>query len=724
MSAVTQGKVTGRTAGHPATPPWPLVALLVVLVLPLGVAALAWGRFGTNLAMWWPAAGVAVIAVSLCPRRHRVPAGLAVALLGALANLLFGRDLAVAVPLGLATGGEAVVAATLLTRNRDERPALHGLDDLVRFVVAALAGATVAGLFVAVGLTIDGADSAVTWRTVFASHIAAVLAITPLGLVAPQVRQRAGATEVAVQCLTLAVVVGAVFAPDQSLPLIYLVFVPLLWGAMRLGVRAVAGQVCFVAVVITSTTTLGWGPFANLPDATPQVVAALSQAAIASCALVALPLAMLKSLRAVALDAASSSSDLLDDILAAATSTAVIGTDLEGRIEFFNLGAEEITGWPAVEVVGRAGLDVVLRPRTTDDPDDPGELMVTVSDRAPELLALEALIEPFLDGTEDSTFRTDWTMLRKDGVERTLNVSISRRYDQGRPVGYVGIAEDVTEKRREESSAAAALDAERQLVDRLAQVDRTKNDFMSTVSHELRTPITSILGYSQLLLSDETGALPVMHRQIVGRIERNGRRLLGLIEDMLTMSQVEVGDFRYVFQRVDLRSVVQSAVETEMSVFGTLGVHLTQDIVGEPAWVEADPDKLERAIAALLDNAAKYSQPGDEVHLLVACDEDAARVCVVDRGLGISEEDQRHLFDRFFRGSDAHARAIQGAGLGLSVTSMIVDGHGGTLCCESALGEGSTFTVVLPFAAEAGGSLGSAEAAEASLTDTEAVGDA
>jgi signal transduction histidine kinase len=380
----------------------------------------------------------------------------------------------------------------------------------------------------------------------------------------------------------------------------------------------------------------------------------------------------------------------------------VIGTDLDGRIEFFSLGAEEISGWRAAEVVGRACLTSVA---DADPQEHPGRLVVTIADHAPDTDSLEALIEPFLEGLEDPTFRDDWVLVRRDGELRTVAVNVSRRYDQGRPVGYVGIAEDVTDKRREESFAAAALDSERQLVERLAQVDRTKNDFMSTVSHELRTPITSILGYSQLLLSDETGALPVMHRQIVGRIERNGRRLLGLIEDMLTMSQVEVGDFRYVFQRVDLRSVVQSAVETEMSVFGTLGVQLSQDIVGEPVWVDADPDKLERALAALLDNAAKYSQPGDLVHLHVGCDESAARVCVVDHGLGISTEDQDHLFDRFFRGSDAHARAIQGAGLGLSVTSMIVDGHGGSISCESVLGEGSTFTVVLPFAAEGVGAV-------------------
>ena len=699
MSAVTPGKVTGRTT-RPDAPPWPLVGMLVVLVLPLGVAALEWGRFGTNLAMWWPAAGVGVIAACLAPSRHRALVSLGVAVMGALANLAYGRDAEVAVLLGLATGSEAWVTSTLLTRNRDERPALQGLDDLVRFILAALVGAAVAGGFVAVGLHLqNGTDTFVTWRTVWASHIAAILAITPLGLGLPEARQRASGVEAALQWLALGATVGLVFGPDQALPLTFLMFIPLVWGAMRLSVRHVAWQVFLCALLITSATTVDWGPFAALAGSSPQAVAALSQAAVTSCVLVALPLAVLKSQRSRAMDAASSSGELLDNILAAATSTAVIGTDLAGKIEFFNLGAELLSGWGADEVVGTACLAVVSAPGSE------GELVVTVAEAEPDTVALEALIEPFLTGAKDSTFRDDWMLQRRDGEVRTIAVTVSRRYDNGRPVGYVGIAEDVTDKRLEESYAAAALDAERQLVERLAQVDRTKNDFMSTVSHELRTPITSILGYSQLLLSDETGALPVMHRQIVGRIERNGRRLLGLIEDMLTMSQVEVGDFRYVFQRCDLRSVVQSAVETEMSVFGTLGVQLHQDLVGEPVWVDADPDKLERALAALLDNAAKYSQHGDEVHLRVTRDAEAARVEIEDHGLGISEEDQVHLFDRFFRGSDAHARAIQGAGLGLSVTSMIVDGHGGTIACESALGEGSTFTVVIPFAAEGTGAV-------------------
>lgn len=713
MTAVAPGAATRRTPASPVAS-LRLVALFLVMVLPLALLALWFGRFGTRLAMWWPAAGVAVIAVALAPRRLRLAVALGAAVLGGLANVAYGRDVDVSVVLGLATGAEAWVAARIITRGEDTWPRLFGLDDVLRFLLGALAGAAVAGVFVCVGLALEGSSTAVhvTWRTVVASHLAAVLAITPLGLRAPRPRERIGAAESALQWLTLVGLLCLIFSPDQTHPLMFLVFVPLIWGAMRQSAHTVAWQVFLTALLITGFTTLGWGPFAAAISDSPQVAAALSQASVAATALVAMPLAVLKSQRAVALESASTTTALLDSVLAAATATGVIGTDLDGRIEFFSNGAEHLTGWRAEDVVGRAALGII---GPLDDLDDDERAEVTIVETEPDVVALEILVEPLL-AADGLAVRQDFWMERRDGARRIISATISRRLADGRPAGYVGIVEDVTEQRQAESLAVAALEAERQLVERLAQVDRTKNDFMSTVSHELRTPITSILGYSQLLLSDETGALPVMHRQIVGRVERNGRRLLGLIEDMLTMSQVEVGDFRYTFEAVDVREIVLRAVETELSVFGTLGVQLTQDIEGEAVLVDADPDKLERAIAALLDNAAKYSSPGDRVELTVTARDAGVTIAVADHGIGISESDQVHLFDRFFRGSDAQARAIQGAGLGLSVTSMIVDGHGGSITCTSELGEGSTFTVWLPLAEAAG-------AGEESAADDDLVSD-
>jgi signal transduction histidine kinase len=241
---------------------------------------------------------------------------------------------------------------------------------------------------------------------------------------------------------------------------------------------------------------------------------------------------------------------------------------------------------------------------------------------------------------------------------------------------------------------AAADDLPAALEQQLADLEQTRKDFLATASHELRTPITNILGYAALLAEDTE--LPSMHRQIIGRIERNGRRLLRLIEDMLTMSEVEEGRFRLSKTPLDLRDPVRSAAE---AIGPTLDVHqllLDIDIGPRPVPVFGDSEKLERVAENLLSNAAKFSHPGERVRLRLAAERGEAVLSVSDTGLGIAPEDQPHVFTRFFRGADAHTRAIQGLGLGLPIVASIVEGHGGSVEVESELGRGSTFVVRLP----------------------------
>jgi hypothetical protein len=323
----------------------------------------------------------------------------------------------------------------------------------------------------------------------------------------------------------------------------------------------------------------------------------------------------------------------------------------------------------------------------------------------PDTELLEDLIGPFLDSSRDDTarngttraFTSDWDFVRRDGEVRTISVAISRRYrDDGQPVGFLGVADDVTERRRHEAMVAAALETEKQIVERLAQVDQTKNDFLSTVSHELRTPITSIIGYSQLLVSEDTTGLPAMHQQIIGRIERNGRRLMGLIEDMLTMSQVEVGSFSFERAPIDLREPVLNAVEAVQGTVAVNALALDVEVGPESVKVHGDPDKLERVFVNLLSNAAKFSHAGDRIGIQLCTEGHEAVLRVIDSGIGIGPEDQPHLFDRFFRGADAHALAIQGVGLGLPIAGSIVAGHDGRIDVVSELGQGSTFVVRLP----------------------------
>ncbi len=230
----------------------------------------------------------------------------------------------------------------------------------------------------------------------------------------------------------------------------------------------------------------------------------------------------------------------------------------------------------------------------------------------------------------------------------------------------------------------------------LDPVDVRMTDLMATASHELRTPVTSILGYAELLRSSPGGIPPATMHQLLGRIERNARRLKGLIEDMLTMSQVEAGGFRLERRVLDLRDPLARALDAVRPVLPVRELELRTAVSEHPVPVVGDGDRLERAFTHLLDNAVKFSLVGDVIEVDLREDGGEALVRVVDHGVGIEPDERPRVFERFFRGSRAHELVTQGSGLGLAVTQAVVTGHDGRVEVESAPGQGSRFTVRLP----------------------------
>jgi signal transduction histidine kinase/integral membrane sensor domain MASE1 len=675
-----------------------LVGGLVSLELLLGPLAVHFSPPGTQVAMFWPSAGVSVAALALAHPSWRSSVLAGIFAVTAVANYAVGRPLDISLGFGLANAAGAATAIWLLTRGGRKHPQLQNLDDFFRLLAAAVLAAGVSGGVAAGAVALmTHHDPLVTWRTLLASHGAAILLIAPMAMQLPRHAKQAGVVETVLQWASLFGIVALIFRPDQGMPLAFLPFPLLVWGAARLSPREVTVQLLAFFTVVCALTSAGLGPVAaniETNGAPADLIGTLLQAQVLAAVLVALPLSLVKTQQLITVDRLTNSHSLVSNILEATTATAILGTDLDGRIEFFNIGAERMTGYRADEVIGRATVALV-------DFGD-GRLRVTIGvGEDPDTRRLTTLVGPFLSEDEGS-FTSDWDFVTRDGGVRTISVAISRRLgDDGQPIGFLGVADDVTERRRHEAMVEAALETEKQIVERLAQVDQTKNDFLSTVSHELRTPITSIIGYSQLLASDDTGALPAMHQQIVSRIERNGRRLMGLIEDMLTMSQVEVGSFSFEKTPIDLRDSVCNAVE---AVHGTVAVHdleLDLHLGLEAVKVYGDPDKLERVFVNLLSNAAKFSHAGDRISVRLDADGDDAVLSVVDSGIGIGPEDQAHLFDRFFRGADAHALAIQGVGLGLPIASSIVAGHDGRIDVISELGRGSTFVVRLPLLGDA-----------------------
>lgn len=231
-------------------------------------------------------------------------------------------------------------------------------------------------------------------------------------------------------------------------------------------------------------------------------------------------------------------------------------------------------------------------------------------------------------------------------------------------------------------------------VRRLEELDRQKDDFLSTVSHELRTPLASIIGYSEMLGDGDAGELSERQLHLVSVIRRNADRLRGLIEDLLVLSRIEGKGLEIDHCRVELGAVVAGVVESLGPQVTRAGITLRQDLGA--AEVEGDALQLERAVTNLVSNAIKFTPEGGEVDVRLTTDGAMVTVEVADTGIGVPAAEQEHLGTRFFRSSTAQSGSIPGTGLGLSIVHAIAESHGGGLTFESVEGGGTAFRLTVP----------------------------
>lgn len=226
----------------------------------------------------------------------------------------------------------------------------------------------------------------------------------------------------------------------------------------------------------------------------------------------------------------------------------------------------------------------------------------------------------------------------------------------------------------------------------LREMDQLRNNFMSMAAHELRTPMTTVMGFSDLLVSrDVTADQRVQWASTIGG---ETRRLNDLIEELLSMSRLAAGKLEVEVGPVALDEVASVALG---SVGSPNGHVMAVDIASDLPRIAADRDKLIQILVNLLSNAIKYSPDGGEVRLVGRVLNDG-RICIdmTDQGRGISPEDQAKLFTSFHRVDRPETENIQGTGLGLSIVKSLTELMGGTVAVESGLDVGSTFSVTLP----------------------------
>jgi signal transduction histidine kinase len=231
---------------------------------------------------------------------------------------------------------------------------------------------------------------------------------------------------------------------------------------------------------------------------------------------------------------------------------------------------------------------------------------------------------------------------------------------------------------------------------RLRELDRLKDELVAVVSHELRTPLTSILGYLELVRDDAT-ELSDEHRGFLEVVDRNARRLLSLVGDLLFVARIDAGGLELELNDVDVASLAAECVEGQAPHAESAGVAL--DLATGPlGTVRGDRARIAQLLDNLVSNAVKFTNAGGAVNVGVREEGGVAVIEVADTGIGIPAAEQGRLFERFFRSSTATADAVQGTGLGLTIAKAIVDAHGGTITATSEEGVGTTFRVELPLA--------------------------
>jgi len=273
------------------------------------------------------------------------------------------------------------------------------------------------------------------------------------------------------------------------------------------------------------------------------------------------------------------------------------------------------------------------------------------------------------------------------GLDEVMNI-----IDEASQV--LAYSRQLEQKSRELEAATEELRGANQ---QLKELDRLKDDFISTVTHELRTPLTSIRAFSEIL-KDNPRLDEDQRGKFLGIVIKESERLTRLINQVLDLSKIESGNAEWHSSEIDMREVVDDAAAAVSQMFKENGVELEIDVPRELPTIVADRDRLMQVMLNLLSNAAKFcKRPGGRVSVALARQDGFLRVDVTDNGIGISESDKEVIFEKFRQVGDALTDRPQGTGLGLPICRQIINHFGGRLWVQSQRGAGATFSFTLPF---------------------------
>jgi two-component system phosphate regulon sensor histidine kinase PhoR len=323
----------------------------------------------------------------------------------------------------------------------------------------------------------------------------------------------------------------------------------------------------------------------------------------------------------------------------------IVAVDRDGKVVLWNAAAEEITGVPQEETIGRTTFQVLQRQlESTEDEAPSGQRLVSI-----------------LRGGEEV-----WLSLSEAVMRDPL----------GAVAGRIFAFRDISADR---------------------MVEQIKSEFVAAVSHELRTPLTSIYGFAETLLRQDIPFGEEERRTFLGYIASESERLTEIVDQLLNVARLDAGDLQVETGRIDVGSVVSEVVQT---VEGSDGHRFQIDLPDEPLAAEADRDKVRQVFNILVENALRYSPRGGTVTVGARRNADRVEVRVADEGIGIPPAERERIFRKFYRAESAARDGAAGTGLGLFIAKELVTAMGGRIWVDSTEGEGSSFAFELPAARE------------------------
>jgi signal transduction histidine kinase len=320
--------------------------------------------------------------------------------------------------------------------------------------------------------------------------------------------------------------------------------------------------------------------------------------------------------------------------------------------------------------------------------------------------AVEGKIVHIPDVLADPEY-TNWEAQKLGGFRSVLGVPLLR---EGVSIGVLGLTRSeprsFTDKQIEllttfADQAVIAIENVRlfdEIQDKsrqLAEASQHKSQFLANMSHELRTPLNAILGYAELILDNVYGDTPDKMREVLDRIQRNGKHLLGLINDVLDLSKIEAGQLNLSLADYSLKDVVQSVYSAVEALAKEKHIALKVEVPSQLPAARGDERKLTQVLLNLVGNAIKFTDTG-EVAIKASAANGSFTVAVRDTGPGIAEAEQAKIFEEFQQADSSITKKKGGTGLGLAIAKRIVELHGGRIWVESSPGHGSTFSFTLP----------------------------